>query len=219
MLKSIKFKINLHNNLLWSAFYWYFGSFINYITQNTFSQAALQLYTVSGIHNYIINVNWILLLLLPRIHCKKVLNIFVKWLYKFHWALFQINALKFPKQKKITKFLSLIVKLPVSFHIPNLMHSCGLLRCKKKKKQCSPIEWTHKINFECIFPPYNYDHEMQNFIWLFHSKPFKNWNWISNWIENGLKAFEYLCAKIAVFIFSHSFFFFFIFFFSPSLPS
>lgn len=25
---------------------------------------------------------------------------------------------------------------------------------EKKEKQCSPIEWTHKINFECIFPSY-----------------------------------------------------------------
>lgn len=41
---------------------------------------------------------------------------------------------------------------------------------------------------------------MQNVIWTFYSKSFKNWNWKWNWIETD-KALGYLCQIFASFFF------------------
>lgn len=73
------------------------------------------------------------------------------------WSSFPkyLNALKFKNKKENKKTVSsLIVEfLFFSFYTPNCdALVCGLFAMQEKKQQYSlPIEWTHKINFECIF--------------------------------------------------------------------
>lgn len=119
--------------------------------------------------------HWVLLRL------KKVLNLFDRWLYtkwmlKQEWECNRME-IKISHQKKCS-----MQSHPNAFR--SLFESSKYWR---KRVICELHVRAIKI-------------VMQNVIWTFYSKSFKNWNWKWNWIETD-KALGYLCQIFASFFF------------------